>query len=406
MHTQMNDPIVQDEILTVAQLNQAVREQLESSFPLVWVKGELSNVAMPRSGHLYFTLKDESAQVRCCMFKGAQSKLQFRPQDGIEVLIRAQMGLYEPRGDYQLIVNHMEEWGLGQLQQAFEALKAKLQAEGLFDERHKKPIPLFPHHIGVVTSHTGAAIQDILSVLKRRYPLAEVTIYHTQVQGKKAAKDIVGAIETANDHAKADVLIVARGGGSLEDLWCFNEEIVARSIYGSTIPIVTGIGHEVDFTIADFVADLRAPTPSVAAERCTPNSPEVIHLFDHKLHRIQHALMRILQNRAIMVDNLEKRLVHPKQRLQNCLMTLTHRLDRLKYLMTNSLNQAKHRFSLNTSKLNAVSPLATLGRGFAIVTDEQHHVIKDCKQLQLNQLVYTQFEHGQIESRIEKISTD
>ncbi len=402
MFTQM-DNSEEKQIFTVQQLNQAARTRLEEVFHLVWVMGELSNVALPRSGHIYFTLKDDKAQVRCAMFKGSNRRLNFTPADGMAVLVRASVSIYEERGDYQLIITHMEEAGLGQLQRAFEALKAKLQNEGLFETANKKPFPLFPKHIGVITSHTGAAIQDILSVLKRRYPIAPVTIYHTQVQGKTAAKDIVKAIATANRHKQADVLIVARGGGSLEDLWCFNEESVARAIYASKLPIITGIGHEVDFTIADFVADLRAPTPSAAAETITPDTNEVIQLFEQKKLRLIQAMKRKLQHTAQNLDSLEKQLIHPGQYLQQAFQHCEHLQIQLHMLVARYLERAKNKLALFSTRLNSISPLATLSRGYAIVTTSEGKVVQNVLELQINQCVTTQVGNGSFISTIDKI---
>ncbi len=391
-------------VLTVGQLNLAARARLEEVFGLVWVKGELSNVALPRSGHIYFTLKDAHAQVRCAMFKGSNRHLDFTPKDGLAVVIRAQVSIYEERGDYQLIVTQMEEWGQGALQKAFEALKAKLQAEGLFEQSLKKQLPAYPKHIGIVTSHTGAAIQDILSVLKRRYPIAQVTIYHTQVQGKTAAKDIVKAIELANIHKEADVLVIARGGGSLEDLWCFNEEIVARAIYASALPTVTGIGHEVDFTIADFVADLRAPTPSAAAETITPDSVELIALFENKKHRLMQAMKRKLDFAAQRLDSLEKQMIHPGMVIQQAFQLCEHLNKQLALLINNILEKAQNKLGILSARLNAISPLATLGRGYAIVTDENAAVIQDINQVQINQKVVTQLHNGKFSSVVTTIN--
>ncbi|MBN9287123.1 MAG: hypothetical protein BGO43_14680 [Gammaproteobacteria bacterium 39-13] len=394
------------EIFTVQQLNQTARTLLEQNLQFVWVKGELSNVALPRSGHIYFTLKDEHAQVRCAMFKGNNRRLNFIPAEGMAVLLRAQVSLYEERGDYQLIITHLEQWGLGQLQQAYEALKNKLQAEGLFEQAHKKPFPRFPRHIGVITSQTGAAIQDILSVLKRRYPVAPITIYHTQVQGKAAGKEIVRAIQLANKQKISDVLILARGGGSLEDLWCFNEESVARAIFASELPIVTGIGHEIDFTIADFVADLRAPTPSAAAETITPDSAELMRLFEQKkLHLIQ-VILRKLQQYIQKVDFLEKRLIHPGQYLQRALQMCLHYQERLTLLMEHAFARYQNRFSVSSAKLHAVSPLATLSRGYAITTTLEGQVIQDTHQLNIGQEVKTQLGKGTFLSKISKIIPD
>lgn len=421
---------------------------MEDAFSLVWIKGELSNVAIPRSGHIYFTLKDESAQIRCAMFKGSNRRLDFTPTDGMAVLVKASVSIYVERGDYQLIVTHMEKWGIGQLQQAFEALKLKLQKQGFFDPARKKPLPRFPQHIGIITSPTGAAIQDILSVLKRRYPIAQVTIFPTQVQGKAATQAIVHAIQRANG-CDLDVIILARGGGSLEDLWCFNEEAVACSIFACQIPIVSGVGHETDFTIADFVADHRAPTPSVAAETVTPDSLEVIQLFEHYKQRLYQAIERHLQHASLKLDRLEKQLVHPKRHLeQNKLLCdhLTQRLvaaihkqcaqaqyilyplslrlknqhprlkiDQLKTrfdLLAQQQNRAmkqllqlsNHRLAQVSNALQTISPLATLSRGYAIVMDhQQQHVIRKAGDLKVDQEVEVKLGEGAFVGKVKEI---
>src|SRR3990167_11367189 len=259
----------QTEVYTVSRLNNEVKFILEDRFPWVWVEGEISNFAAPHSGHWYFSLKDNTAQVRCAMFRGQQRKLIFTPKDGMHVLINARVSLYENRGEFQLIAESMEERGEGKLRRAFEMLKKKLETAGLFDPLHKKKLPSFPKQIGIITSETGAAIADILTILKRRFPSIPIIVYPTLVQGTLAAPSIVKALKTANRRNECDVIILARGGGSLEDLWAFNEEIVAYAIFESDIPIISGVGHEIDFTIADFVADVRAPTPSAAAEMIT-----------------------------------------------------------------------------------------------------------------------------------------
>lgn len=386
-------------ILTVHQLNQTARALLEESFGLAWVKGELSGVLLHSSGHLYFTLKDARAQIKGVMFKGSNRKLSFTPENGQEVLVQAAVTIYEQGGSYQLNVVHMEKGGLGQLQQAFEALKAKLLAEGLFDANRKKPLPLYPRQIGIITSQTGAALQDILSVLKRRYPIAPITIYPTQVQGKTAGMDIVKAIELANKHAKVDVIILARGGGSLEDLWCFNEEIVARAIAKSELPIISGVGHEVDFTIADFVADVRAPTPSAAAETVTPDSIAVINLFEHKIKRLTQAIFRQIQHLTLKVDSLEKRLIPPQQRLLHAHQHCEHLIQRLNLLIMRRFQNAKNRFTQASVQLNTVSPLATLERGYAIVTScESKEIIRSVARIRKGQEIETQFKDGKIRS--------
>jgi len=390
-------------ILTVQQLNQAARTILETELGSLWVKGELSGVKPHHSGHLYFTLKDANAQIKCVMFRGQNRLLKFVPKDGQEVILGANVTIYEQGGSYQLTVHSMEEAGLGKLQMAFEALKAKLQSAGYFALERKKPLPRFPRHIGIITSKTAAALQDILTVLKRRYPIAPVTLYHTSVQGKSAAEDIVQAINKANKAAVNDVLILARGGGSLEDLWCFNEEMVAKAIYDSRIPIITGIGHEVDFTIADFVADERAPTPSVAAEKATPDSEDLFGLFTQIRQRINQACLRQLQHYALKLDSLEKRLVHPGIRLQQVRLRCQHLETKMQLLMQNSLQKATHRLSQLGTQLNSVSPLETLSRGYALVTDDNGEVIKNSQQLTPGQRVSTRLAKGTFTSTVTEI---
>ena len=304
-----------NDIYTISRLNREVRTVLEDIFPSIWVQGEISNLAKPASGHLYFSLKDSSAQVRCAMFKNRLSGLRFEPENGMQVMARVNVGLYEGRGEFQLIVQTLEPAGSGALQLAFEALKQKLSAEGLFDEAHKKSLPRFPEKIGIITSATGAAIRDIISVLKRRYPSGNIIVYPTLVQGEGAAEEIARTINIAEQRNECDVFILARGGGSIEDLWAFNEEVVARTVFDISTPIVSGIGHEIDFTISDFVADQRAATPSAAAELISPDSDDVIAKLKYKeeqIVRLQKQSISHLQNR---VELLSKHLPHPKQRV-------------------------------------------------------------------------------------------
>ncbi len=398
------DVTEQKTILTVQQLNQATRTILETNFGALWVKGELSGYKVHHSGHAYFTLKDEHAQIRGVMFRGQNRQLSFTPKDGMEVLVRANVTLYEQGGSYQLTVLTMEEGGQGLLQQAFLALKAKLQAAGYFAPEHKKPLPSFPQHIGIITSKTAAALQDILTVLKRRYPIASITLYHTSVQGKGAANDIVNAIAKANRAKQVDMLILARGGGSMEDLWCFNEESVADAIFNSALPIITGIGHEIDFTIADFVADVRAPTPSVAAETATPNSQDLWRLFEQKRLRLVQACQRQLQHYALKLDSLEKQLLHPGQRLQQATLRCEHLQTRMQLTMQNLLQRYQQRLGSLGSHLNSVSPLATLQRGYAIVTDAEFGtIVQQSTQLQLGQRLKTQLAEGEFISTVTEI---
>lgn len=417
MQNPSNAPTGDRVVYTVSELNRQVKDLLEHSFPLLWIEGELSNLARPRSGHWYFTLKDAGAQVRCAMFRTRNGLLRFQPTDGMQVLVRARLGLYEARGDYQLIVEHMEEAGDGALRRAFEALRDRLMTEGLFDDARKRPIPPVPARIGVITSPTGAAVRDILSVLRRRFPLARVMVYPVPVQGAAAAPAIVDAFGMAAARAECDVLILARGGGSLEDLWAFNEEAVARAIAACPIPVVTGIGHEVDFTIADFVADRRAPTPSAAAELLSPDHAE----WRTRLARLDETLMRAFRNRLATavqhqnwlagrldrqhpgraletrmqrLDDLDLRLrrgvrarlvrghdrvatavarlrgVSPRQRLERLEQQRDSLYRRLDGARAQRMERERSRLKLAMRALHAVSPLATLERGYAIATVE------------------------------------
>jgi exodeoxyribonuclease VII large subunit len=405
----------QRDVYTVSRLNKEVRLLLESGLPVLWLEGELSNFATPASGHWYFSLKDSQAQVRCAMWKQRNSLLRFRPKDGMRVLARARVGLYEPRGEYQLIVEHLEEGGEGALKREFEKLKAKLAAEGLFATERKRPLPAVPRRIGVVTSPTGAAVHDILRVLRARFPAAAVLVYPTAVQGAAAVPEIVRAIDMASRRQECDVLIVARGGGSMEDLWCFNDERVARAISRCAVPTISGVGHEVDVTIADFVADVRAPTPSAAALTAVPDKAAWLEILSQLQLRFTGAVGRALRRHSLALgalaqrlqvshpgarlaqhtqrlDDLDMRLrsairgnlLHQRQRLEILGARLwrenpRHRLEvlcaqaatlrqRMASAIEGRLNALDQRLALAARTLDAVSPLATLGRGFAVVT--------------------------------------
>lgn len=322
-------------ILSVTLLNDQVRDLLEGSFPNLWVEGEISNLSQPSSGHLYFTLKDAGAQIRAAMFRGNNRFLRFTPKNGQQVLVKARLSLYAPRGDYQLIVETMEEAGLGALRRAFDLLRLRLQEEGLFAAERKRELPVPPRHIAVITSPTGAAVRDILSVLGRRFPGLPVTILPVPVQGTEAAPAIVRALACANAQSEFDVILLARGGGSLEDLWAFNEESVARAIAASRLPVVTGVGHETDFTIADFVADVRAPTPSAAAELLSPDGEELLGSLEGFELLLTRALQVRLQHSTRELAHLRARLRHPGQRLRD----LAQRLDDLELRLRRAREQ-------------------------------------------------------------------
>lgn len=437
-------------IYSVSRLNRDVKSLLEQNFFSIQVSGEISNLSRPSSGHLYFSLKDERAQVRCALFKSQAQRLKFEPENGLQILASANVSLYEARGDYQLIINQMQESGDGALRRAFDQLKAKLDAKGLFSPDHKKQLPRIPAAIGIITSASGAAIRDILSVLARRFPGIPIIIYPVMVQGNEAKYEINQAIITANQRKECDVLLLARGGGSLEDLWAFNEEMVANAIYKSRIPIISGIGHETDTTIADYVADLRAATPTAAAEHCTPDGQQWLGQFQAYEQRLIQLIKNRIQQTAQHLDWLTKnlQLQHPGKQLQ----IKAQRLDELELRLTNTLknqlSQAKARLTthhaqlwqynpahtvqrlkskyltlnnrLNTNiktrlhkrheklahlsqTLNIVSPLATLQRGYTLSTDQQGELITSTQHLKVGQIFNTHLATGSISSRIQEI---
>ena len=325
----------------------------------LWIEGEVSNFACPASGHWYFTLKDDRAQCRAAMFKGRNNRVGFLPKNGQHVLIKAQVTLYEARGEYQLVIDHLEDAGIGELMRRYEILKSKLEAEGLFDNQLKKTIPLHPRKIGIITSPTGAAIRDVLSVLGRRAPHIPVLLFPSIVQGETAAEQILLAMKNAKSQGDCDVLLLVRGGGSLEDMWCFNDELLAREIANFPIPVVTGIGHEIDFTIADFVADMRAPTPSVAAETVSPDQYEMMQTVDDYLRRLMFRAGQQLSLANDQLVQLNKRLIlqHPKRQFQTLQLRLTHAYETLLERNRGHINNGKHRLQLCQSRIAQASPL-------------------------------------------------
>ena len=405
-------------ILSVAELNAEVNQLLMRGFPLLWVEAEISNLARPASGHLYFTLKDNKSQIRSAMFRNRNMKLNTKPENGMKVLVRGRVGLYEPRGEYQFIAEHMEDAGIGQLQREFEILKKKLSEAGLFDDNNKKALPEYPKRIAIITSPTGAAIRDILNVLKRRSPQTPVLIYPVSVQGDSAKGQVEAAIRRADKDESCDVIIVARGGGSIEDLWCFNEENVAKAIYHAETPIVCGVGHEIDFTIADFVADLRAPTPSAAAELITADVRQLLtdvtqnkvwlqqqiitsiqqkqqkldwlmtrldiqkpstkvqqqsQRLDEITSRLYLQLQTLLNNKSLQLESFRARLQanQPLNKINDNKQTLHYLTTRLQQSMKTKMKNDQARFSLQIAKLNSISPLNTLERGYSIIKDTQ-----------------------------------
>ncbi|WP_430414703.1 exodeoxyribonuclease VII large subunit [Marinobacter adhaerens] len=436
--------------LSVSELNHQARHLLESSFMQVWVEGELSGFSRPSSGHWYFSLKDRKCQVRCAMFRGMNQRIRTPPKEGDQVRIRGKVTLYENRGDFQIIVEHVEPAGLGALQQAFEELKRKLLAEGLFEQASKKRLPSLPRHIGVVTSPTGAAIHDILTVLARRCPAIPVTLYPTAVQGKAATADIVRAIEAAQNHGVADVLIIGRGGGSLEDLWCFNEEAVARAIAACRIPTVSAVGHEVDVTIADFVADLRAPTPSAAAEKISPDQSDWLKQLRDREFRLSNAMGLALKRLGTQLGHLSARLRDPRRELlekaqrmdelelrlrkairqrlttvgvrndhlrQRLVMQSPHRQlsdsqdalrrvsERLVSVMQQDLKQRRDNLEHAAQTLNVVSPLATLGRGYSIVRDNNGNILRDASNVNPGDTISARVARGEMTAKVTSVKS-
>jgi len=440
-------------VLKPAQLNTLARDLLEGSFAQVWVEGEIGNFSRPSSGHLYFTLKDERAQVRCALFKQKAMYLRFAPRDGLQVLVRGRVTLYEARGDYQLVLEHMEEAGEGALRRAFEELKAKLAADGLFDPQNKRPLPRHVRRLAVLTSPTGAAVRDVLSVLARRFPLLPVDVLPVLVQGATAATEIRVMLEKAGACGCYDAILIARGGGSLEDLWCFNDEALARAIAASPVPVVSAVGHEIDFTLADFAADLRAPTPSAAAELLVPDQEDLLARLrqwsarlraqwqraqmaraqgaDQALLRLQaqqpqlrlaKAGLRLAGMNARMGAALSRRLAHgverlrrsgiaierqqPQRRLGELQQQMLRLRQRLQAASDSYLQRAGLRLQGLTRAMAAVSPLATLARGYAILQDADGKVIRHPEDTAIGQPLDARMAHGRLRLRVESKEQD
>jgi exodeoxyribonuclease VII large subunit len=438
------------EIFTISRLNREARMLLERGLGSVWLEGEISNLSRPGSGHWYFSLKDAAAQVRCAMFRQRNLLVRFPVRDGSHVIARGRVSLYEARGEFQVVIEHIEEAGEGLLRRRFEELKQKLNAEGLFDSRHKKALPALPRRIGVITSPTGAAIRDILHILRRRFPAVPVLVYPVAVQGEAAPREIEQALRLAGQRRDCDVLIVARGGGSLEDLWAFNDETVARAIFACPIPIVSGVGHEVDVTIADFVADERAPTPSGAAERVVPDRAEWLRGLAAAGRRLALAIQRRLQDQRNALQAREQRLAraHPGIRLRQLAQRLDdiearlrlatrHRLERsrarlsaadsallraspalrvgalglrlessrraLTAAIRNRVGESRRRLELAARALHTVSPLATLDRGYAIVTAADGKVLHDSTALRPGDRITARLARGRAEADVIKV---
>ncbi len=439
-------------IYTVTEINSITKTMLEQSLGLIWIEAEISGIVRPASGHLYFSLKDASAQIRCAFFKQRNHLLNFRLVDGMKALVRGRISLYEPRGDYQLIVEYIEPAGEGELRQAYELLKQKLQAEGLFDRSQKKAIPDLPKSIGIITSASGAAVRDILHILKRRYPVAQIIIYPALVQGDSAVKNLRAMVDLANYRRECDVLIISRGGGSLEDLWAFNDEALARSIHRCTLPVISGVGHEIDFTITDFVADLRAPTPSAAAEQATSDSEEILTHLKNLLHGLYRTMDNRLKQYYQDLDWKEQRLknLHPGQQLkqkrqildtlmmrtarslgpilpayEQKLHQLTIRLEqqspiheilnksdqcsllqhRLLKGLEYHIDMYKSRLAASTHSMHTLSPMATLSRGYTLTFDQEtQKLLTNSQQTSPGKKIETRLPKYSIISQVESIN--
>lgn len=435
----------QETAFSVSQLNKQIQQLLEASLPWILVEGEISNLAKPGSGHWYFSLKDDKAQIRCAMFKSKNNAVRFRPKDGDKVRLRARVTFYGPRGDCQLSVESMESAGEGALQQAFERLKTSLQLEGLFDASHKKPLPTKPERVAIITSPVGAAVRDMIIAFRRRFPLTELTILPSLVQGQDAAKNILKQMKRADDSGHFDAIILGRGGGSLEDLWSFNDETLARAIFHAQTPIVSAVGHETDFTIADFVADIRAATPTAAAELLSPDRNQLVRQIEQQEKQLTRRMSRILEQSQQQLDFTTKRIRHPKERIEqqqsqlNQLMhrlqqnmhrkmseqqiqtqNLTHRLagnspsrrisqekqalnnidTRLAHALRNNLTNKQTAFARIIDKLNLVSPLNTLSRGYAIASKDEQ-VIRSINDVEKGDAIKVRVQDGEVSCKVE-----
>ena len=452
-NTPTNQQDIRD-VYSVSEINTELKHTITANFPILWVEGEISNLAQPASGHIYFSLKDSSAQIRCVMFRSSKQRVPFKISNGLQVVIRAKVSLYEARGDLQLIADNMEEAGFGVLQRKFDALKKKLFSEGLFSEDIKKPIPQFPAHVAIITSPSGAAIKDYLHIAHRRYPFTRRSIYSVPVQGEQAANIISAAIDAVNRDESVDIIVLIRGGGSIEDLWAFNDEDLARKIRASRKPVITGIGHEIDYTIADLVADVRAPTPSAAAELTSPDSELLIDSLNNikrSLHRraidivntcmqstdwlssrlqrthplslvkeqnkslqsfmqrLRHSSSILLKDNHLQFQSIHQRLklLSPKNQITQSHNLLRQHNQNLLAAVSRQYSQLKHRFQLSTTTLNTVSPLNTLNRGYSISVKNQDlsNVISTSEQLSPGDQLTTYFSTGSAVTRVESTSS-
>ncbi len=403
-----------DAILSVSQLNTLAKDIIESSFSNILVEGEISNLVAPRSGHLYFSLKDERAQIRVALFAGQKQRLDFKIENGLKVIIKGGLSLYADRGDYQLIARTLQRAGEGALQQQFERLKQALAQRGWFDERHKKPLPDFCQHLAVISSPSGAAIRDILHVLQRRFPLMEVTLIPSLVQGKEAAAKLVAAVHTANRLKRSgkpqfqfDAILLARGGGSLEDLWPFNEEALAQAIFESELPVVSGVGHEIDYTIADWVADFRAPTPSAAAESLSQNQHDISAWLNQAQSDLVTALQQKIMQASHTLHHLSKRCTSPQQLIHERMQTLDYLEHRLLKTQAHTQEKAHATLAFLAARLNSLSPLNTLERGYSITrsqTGKQWQLLAHDQTPKVGEHIQTETHTLLMESQITRIT--
>ena len=411
-----------EEIYSVSDYINLCKNTIEKNIPQCFVQGEISNLSKPSSGHWYFTLKDKNGQVRCAFFRLNQRKIKFSPENGMSVIIRGATTLYPQRGDFQLIIQQMEPAGIGNLQLAFDQLKNKLRLEGLFDSESKKEIPSFPNNIGVISSATGAVIRDIIKVLKLRYPLAQILLYDTIVQGESAHKKIIKALESADQSKNCDVIILARGGGSLEDLWAFNEEDLARSIYACSTPIISSIGHETDTTIADFVSDLRAPTPSAAAVAATPDINTILYNASKLKQYLYDSIKQSIESKKATLALLKLKIIDPSQQLflnaqkldeyelrllkinksvvNNHKENLKQLASQMEMLFENCMKMNQNALSNYGNSLNLLSPLNTLSRGYTITQDKEGKIITSIKKIKENELIFSKFHDGKVTSKV------
>jgi len=394
-------------ILTVSQLTIQIKNLLEGNFPDIWVEGEISNLSIPQSGHAYFTLKDEQSQIRSVLFRSSQRFLKFTLQHGMQVICRGRISVYEPRGECQFIVDYIEPKGVGALQLAFEQLKAKLEKEGLFDLDHKRPLPLLPQRIGIVTSPTGAAIRDMLRVIKRRHPKMHILIYPVPVQGIEAAPGIVEAIQYFNREQNVDVMIVGRGGGSLEDLWAFNEEAVARAIYASKIPVISAVGHETDYTISDYVADLRAPTPSAAAEMVVKSEESFREFISSLESGLSKRMRQQIDLTRASLREYTRLLGDPRKLLEQYAQRVDELTGRLAMGLRHHVRRDRALLTALTAGLDHLNPLGILSRGYSVTRKLPEGVIlKDASNVRPGDLLNTKLQNGEIVSRVERSETD